>query len=336
MYSIIVPIYNVEKHLPQCIESILAQTHKEFELILVDDGSPDNCPAICDEYAEKDERVKVIHKRNGGLITARKAGLEASKGEYICFVDGDDFVAGDMLETYENALNEHRVDAICTGYSEYYGEDKSITVSQKIKAGYYDEKALTKCVYPYMLSTAPFFNFYIHPSVCTKCYKKRILEVVYNSIPNDISLGEDVAATYAALLMSSSISVIDYTGYMYRQNPNSMTHTYDKNLYEKIRNLVVYLKQIEKTMRWKAGNQIDEYAVYLLILAKGNEFKYNKSDTYRIKKQNMNRYLDDPVFSGVLSRAKVSGLKNRLILFCLKNHCLLPMYIYGSIITARG
>ena len=79
-YSIIVPIYKVESYLPECIESILAQTYKKFELILVDDGSPDNCPKICDEYAKKDSRVKVIHKENGGLVSARKAGLEMAIG----------------------------------------------------------------------------------------------------------------------------------------------------------------------------------------------------------------------------------------------------------------
>ena len=100
--SIIVPVYNVEPYLRRCIDSILAQTFTDFELILVDDGSPDNCPAICDEYAEKDPRIVVIHKENGGLSDARNAGLDIAKGEYIGFVDSDDFI---HKKTYELALD---------------------------------------------------------------------------------------------------------------------------------------------------------------------------------------------------------------------------------------
>ena len=92
LISVIVPVYGVEAYLNQCIDSILAQTHKNLEIILVDDGSPDRCPTICDEYARKDSRVRVIHKKNGGLSDARNAGLEIATGEYIGFVDSDDWI----------------------------------------------------------------------------------------------------------------------------------------------------------------------------------------------------------------------------------------------------
>lgn len=94
--SIIVPVYKVEPYLHRCVDSILAQTFTDFELILVDDGSPDNCGAICDEYAAKDSRILVIHKENGGLSDARNAGLDIAKGEYIGFVDSDDYISPQM------------------------------------------------------------------------------------------------------------------------------------------------------------------------------------------------------------------------------------------------
>ncbi|MCB8516908.1 glycosyltransferase, partial [Enterococcus durans] len=96
--SIIVPIYNVEQYLRKCVDSILAQTFTDFEVILVDDGSPDNSGAICDEYAKLDSRVRVIHKENGGLSDARNAGIEIAKGKYLGFVDSDDFIDKDMYE----------------------------------------------------------------------------------------------------------------------------------------------------------------------------------------------------------------------------------------------
>ena len=94
--SVIVPVYNTEKFLNNCIESILNQTHKNLEVIIIDDGSTDNSPAICDEYAKKDSRVKVIHKENGGVSSARNAGLDIASGEYIGFIDGDDVIEPDM------------------------------------------------------------------------------------------------------------------------------------------------------------------------------------------------------------------------------------------------
>ena len=96
MISVIVPIYNVEKYLPQCVESLMNQTLKDIEIILVDDGSPDCCPVICDEYAEKDKRIKVIHQKNAGVSAARNEGLKNAQGAFIGFVDPDDWVAADM------------------------------------------------------------------------------------------------------------------------------------------------------------------------------------------------------------------------------------------------
>lgn len=332
MYSVIVPIYRVEEYLPQCIESILAQTHKNFELILVDDGSPDNCPWICDEYAEKDSRIKVIHKKNGGSVSARKAGLKAAQGEYICFVDGDDFVSNDMLETYERELCRQKVDVICTGYSSYCGEHEITAVLQPGANRIYNKSELQEEIYLKMLSKKPFYSFYIFPTVWSKCFRKAVVEKACEDIPDEISLGDDVAVTYPVLLEAESVSVINYTGYMYRQNLNSMTHTHDKNLYEKIRNLIVYLKSIEKKTGWQAGNQINEYAVYLLILAKDNEFKYNKKESYRNKKRNMQKYLNDPLFKEILRNVRIEGWKNKFIVFCFKTQLLMTINVYEAIL----
>ena len=98
-FSIIVPIYKVEEYLDRCVESLIRQTEKDIEIILVDDGSPDSCPAMCDEWAKKDERIRVVHKENGGLSDARNAGLNIATGEYVLFVDSDDYVAENACES---------------------------------------------------------------------------------------------------------------------------------------------------------------------------------------------------------------------------------------------
>ena len=114
--SIIVPIYNVEKYLDRCIQSLLNQTLKDVEIILVDDGSPDNCPKMCDEYAMKDLRIKVIHKQNAGLGYARNSGLEIATGEYVAFVDSDDYVESDMYERWYEAINTYNVGMVLCGF----------------------------------------------------------------------------------------------------------------------------------------------------------------------------------------------------------------------------
>lgn len=329
MFSIIVSIYKVEKYLKQCIDSILAQTYTDFELILVDDGSPDDCAKICDFYSANDKRVKVIHKQNGGLMTTRKVGLKMAEGKYICFIDGDDFVSPDMLETYAKILEKNDVDIICSEATVYSDKDTR-ALEQKIPCGVYNKDNMERNVYPYMLSTQPFYSFYVIPSVCSKCFKKNIVEIIYDNIPDDISLGEDVAATYPALLKANSIYVTDYKGYMYRQNLSSMTHTYDKNLYFKIRKLVLYLKKVAETERVDFEKQINEYAMCLLIFAVNNEFVFNKNDKYFLKKKNMLLYLNDNVFALSIKDLKLKRLKNKFILYCFKNRILWPLYLISK------
>ena len=119
MVSIIVPIYNIEGYIRECIDSILAQTYPDFELILVDDDSPDNCGRICDEYAEKDVRIKVIHKENGGLTSARNAGLSVAKGDWIMHVDGDDWIEPDMIESLIEAAKATEADLVFSDFIKY-------------------------------------------------------------------------------------------------------------------------------------------------------------------------------------------------------------------------
>ena len=329
MYSIIVPIYKVEPYLVQCIESVLAQTHKDFELILVDDGSPDRCPQICDEYAKKDSRVKVVHKENGGLVSARKAGLAAATGAYICFVDGDDFIAEDMLAVYEAVLQNQEVDMICAGCSSCCG-DTITPMKQSIPEGLYDKAALQEVVYPQMLSKEPFHTFFVFPSVALKCFKKELLEKIYPAVPNEMALGEDTAVTYPALRLANTVYVVEHYGYRYRVNQDSMTHAYDKKLYNKIRNLLCYLRKLEGTPVEICEKQLDKYTVYLLYLARNNELNYNTEASYAAKKKNLNIYLQDEIFSRAVKNVKMRSLKDKMVLFCFKHRLIYPLFLYGK------
>ena len=152
-FTVIVPIYKVEEYLKRCVDSILAQTFTDFEVILVDDGSPDGCPEICDAYKEKDARVRVIHKPNGGLVSARNAGIFAAKGDYITYVDGDDWVKPNLLQFIHDRIAESAapVDMVLFA-SENVFADHVDKIENKVPEGWYDRERLEKEIFPYLLS----------------------------------------------------------------------------------------------------------------------------------------------------------------------------------------
>ena len=129
--SVIVPVYKVESYLRKCVDSILGQSFSDFEVILVDDGSPDNCGAICDDYATRDQRVKVIHKINGGLSDARNVGLDVAIGQYICFVDSDDWIEQDLLKDNVAVLEHSGADLSIFGFTEIYSDREVVHTQAK-------------------------------------------------------------------------------------------------------------------------------------------------------------------------------------------------------------
>lgn len=212
LVSIIVPIYNVEKYLKRCVDSLLAQSYSNLEIILVDDGSPDNCPVICDDYAERDHRVKVIHKPNGGLSDARNVGIAISKGEYITFVDSDDYVASDCIDTFIISAMQNNADIVCAGLEIVDGDGLtydyrktdypfSITGIEAVRKLFRDE-------YP--------FNF-----SCGKLYHRELWDNV--SFPKG-RLYEDIATTYRVFSKASKIVCLVETLYYYEQGrPGNIT-----------------------------------------------------------------------------------------------------------------
>lgn len=166
--SIVVPVYKVERFLDKCIESVLAQTFTDFELILVDDGSPDNCGKMCDEWAAKDDRIRVIHKKNGGLSDARNAGIEAAKGDYIGLVDSDDYIKPDMFEVLVGNLEKYQADISMCGYADVYANRiRKDNLDRKVYE-WNQEEAIYQILLGKLLS--------VH--AVTKLYKRRLFDNV--------------------------------------------------------------------------------------------------------------------------------------------------------------
>lgn len=201
--SVIVPVYKVEQYLDRCVESILAQTFADFELILVDDGSPDNCPALCDAWAEKDSRIKVIHKENGGLSDARNAGFAIAKGEWITFIDSDDYVHPAMLQALYDAVMELGVKVSACGFIKTQGEPLEET---PLEAKLWSAE-----------------DFYMQRNVnATVAWGKLYHRDVVLPYPKG-KLHEDEYVTYRILFACGKIAVIDGALYGYYQNPGSIT-----------------------------------------------------------------------------------------------------------------
>ena len=243
--SVIVPIYNVEKYLRQCLDSILDQTFTDFELILVDDGSPDACPAICDEYKKKDTRIKVIHKKNEGLLEARKSGVRQAIGQYIGFVDSDDWISHSMYERLTNAAKSTGSDMVIGNGLRIPEKGKSRNFANLLPSGVYDKSALINKVYPVMLQNRDLYgNRHIQPSVCLKIFKRSLISQIYASMKHDVVIGEDMACTYSCLFAADSLYVMDdsFKEYYYRYNSDSVSWRYKKDLFTQSMNLCTFLK----------------------------------------------------------------------------------------------
>lgn len=212
LISVIVPIYNVELYLDKCVRSIANQTYQNLEIILVDDGSQDRCPHICDMWAKQDARIKVIRKENGGLSSARNAGLEVCSGEYICFVDGDDWIDSEMVEILYKACREHGVPVTSCGRYVICGEN--ITIDKCFS----EEKVFAATEFVANM----FIGKNCDSSACDKIYQKELWRDV--KFPYG-KIYEDVAILYKVILKAKHVAVVNRPLYNYIRHTGSITQT---------------------------------------------------------------------------------------------------------------
>lgn len=251
LISIIVPVYNMEIYLRKCIDSILCQTYKNIELILVDDGSTDSSPQICDEYAELDDRVKVIHKHNTGQADSRNKGINIAKGEYIGFVDSDDWIDADMYEVLYNTIVDTGADiSICGTYYEY--KNKVEVIYDCGRTYIYDNKEAIKAVY---------LDSNIKSYSCDKLFKR---EIIANDYP-DIRYFEDLSVLIKWIANANKIVVVGKAKYHYRQRLGSICTTQsNKNFF----GFWIGLFNIFLFVREKEVFSSNEREMYLRLLRK--------------------------------------------------------------------
>ena len=210
LISVIVPVYKVEKYLDKCITSIVNQTYKNLEIILVDDGSPDACPQKCDEWAENDSRIKVIHKDNGGLSSARNAALEIVQGDYISFVDSDDYIALDLYEKIVNLLKKDLFDIIVFDGNRIDSNGKIFSSTENIKEGVVNSE----------FALSELLKSNINSYVWDKIFKKQLFEDIKFPINRK---WEDVATLYKVFMKTNAIYCYPEKMYFYLKRSESIT-----------------------------------------------------------------------------------------------------------------
>jgi len=239
--SIIVPVYNCESTIRKCVNSILIQTLDDLEIVLVDDGSTDSSGRLCDDFAEDSSDIKVIHKENGGLVSARKAGLKVAEGEYIGYVDSDDWIESTMYECLFSLAKDYDVDMASSGYI-YEGGYTSIETDTVEEGIYSGSKRIE------LLETAIFnmkkCDLGIRGSLCCKLFKRSILNDIQMRIPEGVSFSEDKLCMLTFLLNCRSVYVTKKCFYHYVMNNSSMTLHPNTNYLIKVNEVYRYLSSL--------------------------------------------------------------------------------------------
>ncbi|MBL7966763.1 MAG: glycosyltransferase [Prolixibacteraceae bacterium] len=266
LISIVVPIFKVEMYLKRCIESILNQTYANLELILVDDGSPDNCGQICDFYAERDNRIKVIHKPNGGLSDARNAGINIANGDFIGFVDSDDFVHPDMFQSLYNLIEKHGADVAQCSFQRVVDDELKDPGSDN------QIKVLTNVDALDMMYTSFRVDYVV---AWNKLYRKQLFDEI--RYPKS-KIHEDEFTTYKLLFLAEKVVVTNKKYYYYFQSPNSIIRSTfsEKKLHyaEAMESRIAFFE--EKQLERFYTKTILGYAQWLLLFTYRNRQELKK------------------------------------------------------------
>ncbi len=281
LISVIVPVYNAEQYLDECIESILKQTYRNLEIILVDDGSHDNSPAICDSYAVEYPKIKVMHKENGGPMSACVEGIKMASGEYLSFIDSDDWIDSAMIEDLVREVTGNKREIICSNYI-IEKENQSIKVKQSLKPGIYDRQAIEEKLFPTLLGEE---GRRIHGSRCMKLISKPLLLDNLPYFDLNVTMGEDLFLIILSILDAVRIVVVkEGYYYHYRFVEGSLVHKYKPQMYHDINILYEQLKWVLKEkvnikeQRERLLQQLQAEYIFLFFFVLKNELRGPKNN----------------------------------------------------------
>lgn len=331
--SIVIPVYNMEKYLDRCMKSVLAQTLSSIEIILVDDGSKDNSPALCDEYATKyPGKVFVVHKENGGLTSAWKAGSKVARGKYIGYVDSDDYINPDMFEKMYQRITQENADIACCGLHHLYeeGNHEEWDDQMEFPMEVFSPSELQLAMFPVLINDGSFMGRHLHPNRVTKLVRTSLVQKNLDLCDDAVSIGEDFQFSLCMFLDARRVVVLkDFFPYNYYMNNSSMTMRYDEKYMDKIKIMKENLLRISKTKNsFDFETQIwNDFLCLTVLHVKGGIYK-KKSAPYKEHRADMKKVCTDPDVVKALSVYNMPKLTlaEKLFIFFMKHHLYFPIF----------
>ena len=322
LISVIVPIYKVEKYIYRCIESIIRQTYKNLEIILVDDGSPDKCGKICDVFAKKDKRVKVIHKKNSGLGFARNSGLNYASGKYVTFIDGDDYIGPTHIEKMHTLIKETCTDTCVAGYTKVYSNKQIEHVN--VCAGMVFKENIKERILPRMCGSNANGEDYIEMSVCMVLFSNEIIQQQNLRFVSEREyISEDLVFDFDYYSLSKGVCFSDIIDYYYCDNMESLTTRYRKDRFEnqiklyKLLNDKAKRMDIEKICKGRLQNTVVAIARYSIKL----EYKFANDNGMDVANYNVRKICENKILKQIFDEYDNSKIKitSRIINYFIKN-----------------
>lgn len=334
--SIIVPVYNVEKYLSECLDSILNQLYKNIEIILINDGSKDNSGSICDEYAKKDKRIKVIHKENEGVSIARNVGVKNASGDYIAFVDSDDTIDKKIYTNMIKVINETNSDLVMCRYKRVFNNGTSEIEEEPLREGIYDEKQIFNELILDMIGN-DFSNMskpLIMGSTCRCLYRKEIIDT-YNIKFPVIKIAEDMLFHLYYLASCNKVYVINEALYNYRYNDLSATKNYIHDLWDI---LMYQLELVENALKRfdllndKSKERLVVNTIYFISWCFKNECNPHNPKKYKKIIKQMKIISNNSKFKEVFTWKNImkASFKERCIFICMKLKLYNLVYLYQN------
>lgn len=325
-FSVIIPIYNVESFVEKCLNSLLIQDYSSVEFILVDDGSSDKSSEICDRYSKQDNRIKVVHKTNGGLVSARKAGCDEANGEYILNVDGDDWVEPGYFKKLDEIVEKYHPDCMCFGIK-YVRDDVEEDCPIALAPGFYTRRDIERNIFPILIENAK--GKYFSPSVCSKAIKRNIYVKCQMAVDDRIKIGEDQACTKPAIYRSEKIYILSDCLYCYRFNPLSMTKNRSVFSWQGPRLIGEHFEKMLPIQKYDFEEQIFRSVVHHLFNVVISQF-YGKESFLVICKTIKNN-LELPYYKNAIMKCKYRCIKGMIAYLSLKYRLFLCLFLWARI-----
>lgn len=325
LFSVLIPVFKIEKYIEECVLSITNQSFSDFEIILIDDGSPDGCPEICERLRKNDSRIKVLHKKNEGVAKARRDGAEIAEGEYVICIDGDDWLKKDCLTQISEVVQKKNIDIFCFGMLADNGK-QTTPLGINYREGFYSKQAMEKEIFPLLIQKSD--ASYFIPSLCGKVIRRQLF--LDNVLVNEnVTIGEDGACVIPCVFHANSMYISNDCFYFYRYNSESATKgkkvfnwDWPKLVANHIENRIdINYGDMQRQLYRKITHDIFSVVVS----------QFNRKEKYSVIVKDIITHLDDKVYKEAIQKCEFEGsIKARIMMIVLKKRIFFPIYMYSK------